>query len=294
MGNQIPAEIRDAVTTVISRQAPASIFSFTAASGGCINSGGRVDTSAGSFFLKWNRQEPLPGMFKAEAKGLEALRATRAIYVPEVIAAGASDTYQYLLLEYVPQERPRNDYWTVLGRQLANLHRTHGQSFGLDHNNYIGRLPQLNENCSGWTDFFISQRVGPLLEQALQQGKAPRAWRASFDRLFTKLDIIFPHEPPSLLHGDLWQGNVISNAIGAPCLIDPAVYYGHREMDLAMTRLFGGFDESFYDSYHEAYPLLPGFQERLDVYNLYPLLVHLLLFGSSYAAPIQSTLNALL
>ena len=230
-------------------------------------------------------------MFEVEAKGMEMLRATHAIHVPEVVATEDLGEYQYLLLEYIEQPSPRRDYWDVLGNHLAKLHRTTAPSSGLDHNNYIGSLPQSNKRFPSWRDFFVYQRLEPLVQQAIENGLAPSGWHQQFERLYQRLESVLPDEPVSLLHGDLWQGNVIVDTLGAPCLIDPAIYYGHREVDLAMTKLFGEFEPSFYHAYQESYPLLPGFEKRFEIYNLYPLLVHLHLFGASYVTPIQSTLN---
>lgn len=179
-------------------------------------------------------------------------------------------------------------------QQLAALHKTHAPFNGLDHDNFIGSLPQPNHQNNSWPHFFEDMRLRPLLKQAIDQGLAPIEWAAQFDKLFAKLSSLLPNDKPSLLHGDLWSGNVISNLLGAPCLIDPAVYYGHREMDIAMTRLFGEFDAAFYHAYQETYPMLPGFEERMNIYNLYPLLAHLHLFGTTYVTPIQSTLNSFL
>ncbi|MGC3948306.1 MAG: fructosamine kinase family protein [Chryseolinea sp.] len=293
MMHPIPIALAEAITTIISRAAPGAITGFTAAHGGCINHGGTVHTTNGDYFLKWNETSRLRGMFESEAHGLQLLRTTRAIHVPEVIATGHAGKYQYLMLENVEAENRRSDYWKVLGHQLAKLHRTHQSQYGLDHNNYIGSLPQSNEPLSSWREFFVSRRLRPLLEIAIQKKMAPSTWRDNFELLFKRFDSLLPEEAASLVHGDLWQGNVIVNSLGAPCLIDPAVYYGHREVDLAMTKLFGDFDRSFYDAYHEEYPLLPGYRERFEIYNLYPLLVHLLLFGATYVGPIQSELDKL-
>lgn len=291
METSIPSVIVNAVSYVVSRQAPAAITAFTPSHGGCINNGGHLHTTAGDFFLKWNKSAALKGMFEAESKGLILLRSTHAIHIPEVIATEDLGEYQYLLIEYVEQQPGRNDYWQLLGEQLAALHRIHGPYFGLDHDNYIGSLFQSNRQQQSWSEFFISQRLEPLLIKAINTGKAPLKWQQQFAQLFNKLESMLPQEPSSLLHGDLWQGNVITNTLGAPCLIDPAVYYGHREVDIAMTKLFGEFDTRFYEAYQETYPLSQGSEQRFELYNLYPLLVHLLLFGTTYATPIQSTLN---
>ncbi|MEJ1236775.1 fructosamine kinase family protein [Chryseolinea sp. T2] len=294
MEHLIPIEISEAITTIVSRAAPGAITSFTAAHGGCINHGGTIHTTNGDFFLKWNEASRLNGMFESEARGLQLLRATRAIHVPEVVSTGHTGKYQYLLLENIAAESQRGDYWETLGRQLAKLHRSQHSHYGLDHNNYIGSIPQSNEPLSSWREFFQNRRLKPLLDLAIRKGLAPSRWNERFELLFKRFDGLLPEEPASLVHGDLWQGNVIVNTLGAPCLIDPAVYYGHREVDLAMTKLFGDFDRSFYAAYNEEYPLLPGSAERFEIYNLYPLLVHLLLFGATYVAPIQSTLEVVL
>lgn len=288
----VPIAIAEAVTAIVSREAPAAITGFTPAHGGCINHGGKLHTTAGNYFLKWNQAAALKGMFERESRGLSLLRATRAIHVPEVIATDEADGYQFLLLENVDQQPPRKDYWTLMAHQLAALHRVHGAEYGLDHDNFIGSLPQSNAQQSSWRKFFVQQRLMPLVSKAISQKSAPIEWSEKFQRLYIKLDSLLPEESPSLVHGDLWQGNVLTNSLGAPCLIDPAVYYGHREVDLAMTRLFGAFDDVFYEAYRDAYPLLPGYEERFEIYNLYPLLVHLLLFGSSYVTPIEATLRA--
>lgn len=291
MAHPIPITIVNAITATISRGSPGAITGFTPAHGGCINHGGTVHTTQGDFFLKWNKMAGLTDMFTSEARGLQLLRITKAIHVPAVIAVGHADIYQYLLLENVRAENRRSDYWEVLGRQLAELHRSHQPHYGLDHNNYIGSLPQSNEPLTSWREFFISRRLRPLLETVIRNNLGPVAWRRKFNSLFDKFDSLLPEEAPSLLHGDLWQGNIIVNPIGAPCLIDPAVYYGHRETDLAMTKLFDDFPHEFYAAYSEEYPLLPGSAERFAIYNLYPLLVHLILFGTTYAASVQSTLD---
>lgn len=288
----VPILVLDAVTSLLSHRSPVAVTGYSPARGGCINHGGRLHTTQGSYFLKWNRADTLPGMFEAEAKGLRLLRATRALHVPEVIATQSLGELQYLLLEDIVQESPRRDYWSMLGTHLAMLHRSTSSTFGLDHNNYIGSLPQQNQHTGTWSEFFVSRRLLPLVEEAIAKGLVPLRWREKFDRIFKQLPDWLPEEPPSLLHGDLWQGNVIVNSLGAPCLIDPAVYYGHREVDVAMTKLFGEFDPAFYTAYHESYPLLPGFEKRCELYNLYPLLVHLHLFGVTYVTPIESTLSA--
>ena len=164
-------------------------------------------------------------------------------------------------------------------------------SFGLDHDNYIGSLPQSNHQHTSWVEFFIEERLEKQIALAKNSGALNNSTIQQFNNLFKRLKEIIPEEKPSLLHGDLWNGNYMLAADGCACLIDAAVYYDHREMDLAMTRLFGGFPEEFYESYHETFPLSSGFEERVDIHNLYPLLVHVNLFGGSYISQVKSVLS---
>lgn len=291
MLDKVPVGVQEAITELISHRAPACITNFTPISGGCINHGGKIASTTGDYFLKWNLNEKMQGMFEAEARGLVLLRATRAIDIPEVIGYGTAGTYQYLLLAFVNQLPGRGDFWTLLGQQLASLHRVKGP-IGLDHNNFIGSLRQYNDPHDNWIDFFVHERLERQLKIAIDNHNAPSHWTSRFDLVIRNIRSILPDEQTSLLHGDLWLGNLLPNEMGAPCLIDPAVYYGHREVDLAMTRLFDTFDEGFYQAYQEAYPLLPGFEKRFDIYNLYPLLVHVNLFGSAYIPSVDRVLNA--
>jgi fructosamine-3-kinase len=167
------------------------------------------------------------------------------------------------------------------------------KQFGLGNDNYISSLTQKNAQLDDWTEFFIINRLEPLISRAYYEEKINASFFSKFREIYPKLKGIFPKEKPALLHGDLWAGNVISDASGHPVLIDPAVYFGHREMDLAFSMLFGGFSDSFYEHYKEVFPIEPGFEERVQIYNLYPLLVHLLLFGTSYLPPIEKTVRRL-
>jgi protein-ribulosamine 3-kinase len=260
-----------------------TVKSYTAIAGGCINNGGKILTQNGSYFIKWNDAERFPGMFEAEASGLKLLAATTSVRVPSVVVYSEADTFQFILLEFIEQAARSSSYWQDLGRSLAMLHRRTSPLFGLDHDNYIGSLHQHNKTTATWTDFLIHHRLEPQLELL----SAPATLRRKFERLYRRLPDMFPIETPSLLHGDLWSGNIICDDRGNPCLIDPAVYFGHREMDIAFTHLFGGFDEDFYDTYKEVFPLQHGFEERVEVCNLYPLLVHANLFGGHYLTQIE-------
>lgn len=283
----VPPEILNAVETAIGE----SIESFSFLSGGCINKGGRLTTSGGSFFLKWNDEKKFPGMFFAEARGLALLRKAKGLAVPMVVQTGSAGGLQFLLLEYIESGTRSGSFWKNFGAGLATLHKSSAPYFGLDHDNYIGTLPQFNTTQSTWVNFFKEHRLNAQLKIAIDHNKLETDILKKFNLLFTELSSLLPDEPPALLHGDLWSGNVMVNSSGDPCLIDPAAYYGHREADLAMTQLFGGFDSSFLKSYTEVFPLADDFHNRFDLYNLYPLLVHLNLFGGGYKSQIVSVLK---
>jgi protein-ribulosamine 3-kinase len=262
-------------------------------SGGCINNAVRLDTTRGDYFLKWSDSSP-EDMFEKEYLGLELLGSANKIAIPEPIAFGTCEGKPYLLMEYLPAHRHANDYWRMLGHQLAELHQISRERFGLEYSNYIGRLPQRNTNCGNWTEFFIEHRLEVQLGLAIYNGHVDAAYATRFRRLYALLPGEFPQEQPALLHGDLWSGNVLPGRAGVPTIFDPAVYYGNREAEIAFTQLFGGFDQTFYSAYDESFPLTPGFLGRADLYNLYPLLVHVNLFGTSYLSSIDRTLKKFL
>jgi fructosamine-3-kinase len=261
--------------------------------GGDINESFELELVSGArVFLKTNRSAP-PSMFPAEARGLEWLRAAGALRVPEVLAVSGGKAGQpsFLVLELLTEGRPQRDFDEQLGRGLARLHRFGAPGFGLDHDNFIGSLPQRNHAHDSWAEFFWSERLEPQLARAVASGRATARMRQGFERLAPELEqLVGPSEPPSRLHGDLWGGNLHIDEAGAPCLIDPAVYGGHREMDLAMMRLFGGFGEAVFGAYREEWPLAPGHDERVALYQLYPLMVHVNLFGGGYVASVERSL----
>lgn len=259
--------------------------------GGDINQAYLVSTPNGNFFLKTNRYPFALQMFEAEAKGLNALSAAKALRVPTVLLAGMEGGTGFLLMTYHPASIRPGGFWEEFGASLAKLHCKTAPNFGFDHDNYIGTLPQHNCPHDNWVSFYIEERLLPQVELALLSKRLQSADYESFNQLFKRLPDICPAEPPALIHGDLWSGNFLCDPAGMPVVFDPAVSYSHREMDLAMTRLFGGFDREFYRAYEAAWPLAPGFEQRLPVYQLYYLMAHVNLFGGSYVNQVRSSLR---
>lgn len=279
----------NSLSVLFEKHMSAGIASSRSLAGGCINDAFRVTLTDGrSFFVKQNRLQLLD-MFHAEARGLSLLSQTaQDLVVPEVVALWEDPQtgLASLVLEFVEQASPGHSYHEHFGRALAALHRNTHDLYGLDHNNYIGRLAQDNTPHSDWNTFFITCRLEPQMKQACDNGFFSPTIRSRFAAVCRAVADCIPDEPASLLHGDLWSGNVLCDVGNRPVLIDPAVYYGHREAEIAFTRLFGGFSNAFYSAYHEAWPLKPDHRKRTDLFNLYPLLVHVNLFGGSYESQV--------
>jgi protein-ribulosamine 3-kinase len=261
--------------------------------GGCINLTRRLRDGRRSFFVKLNEARRL-GMFSAEAEGLGALARAGCLRVPEPVCHGTVGNQAFLVLEYLELGRPGPDGPARAGRQLAALHRVTQPQFGWHRDNTIGDTPQPNDPLDDWVAFWRGPRLGFQLELAARNGYRGRL-QSQGERLLAGLEGFLDHAPvPSLLHGDLWSGNLGYDQDGAPVIYDPAVYFGDREADLAMTELFGGFPEAFYAAYREAWPLDPGYRTRRTLYNLYHILNHLNLFGGGYLGQAQGMLDRLL
>ena len=261
-------------------------------SGGDINEARLLRTDRGDFFMKFNQHPSAGDMLTKEAVGLRALDATNTLRVPAVEGVGTVGDYAYLLLEYLPTERPGEHFWEHFGRGLAQLHGQTQQSwFGWEGANFIGSLPQSNEAHTNWADFYAAERLLPQFRLAQDAGWLNAADGQQLDTLVRELPRSCPTEPASLVHGDLWSGNFLAVHGEEPALIDPSVAYAHRELDLAMTQLFGGFPRDFYYHYEEVYPLAAGFEQRVGLYQLYYLLVHVNLFGSSYVEAVRRVLR---
>ncbi len=266
------------------------LYSHHPVGGGCIHHGGVIRTNRGAFFLKWNTADAFP-MFEAEQKGLQALRHRSSLLVPMSYGTFTLNRYAFLLLEYFPHQPATALYWERFGIGLAELHRNSADRYGFEEDNFIGSLPQSNRWHTTFVDFFIHERLLPQIQRAQQEQRLTASHQRQFDHLFAQLPHLLPEESPALLHGDLWSGNCFATTNSGAVIVDPAVYYGHREAELAFTLLFGGFHDRFYQSYHSHFPLLPDWRQRVDLYNLYPLLVHLNLFGSSYLPDIERILR---
>lgn len=284
--------MKDFINQIIKKHLSPTIQlnTISSVSGGCINTAYKVETDQGSFFLKWNKEE-LDNMFQSEDRGLSILKERSPIKIPETLGQGIVDHKSYLLTEWIETGHPSSKFWENFSINLASQHKKTTSEFGLDHDNYIGRLHQSNTQHSNWHEFFIDERLAPQLDLASSNNLVSKRTQEQFEVLFTKLKDLIPNEQPSLLHGDLWSGNFKVCESGEVAIFDPSVHYGHRETELAFTQLFGGFSTQFYHSYHEEYPLEPSFDNRIDIHNLYPLLVHVNLFGSSYLSGIVDTLN---
>jgi fructosamine-3-kinase len=284
----------DRLTRAVSAALGSDVVSATRARGGDINEAYDVTLADGRrVFVKTNANADRR-MFGCEARGLEWLRAADAIRVPIALAASENET-PFLVLERIASAAPALDFDEQLGHRLALLHRAGGTRFGFDEPNFIADLPQDNTPADSWPEFYVTRRLAPQLRTAIDRRGAPTRWTREFDRLFARMtELAGPPEPPARLHGDLWGGNVLADEQGAPCLIDPAVYGGHREVDLAMLRLFGGASARCIAAYDETWPLAPGHADRVRLYQLYPLLVHVNLFGGGYVQSVQSALRAYL
>ncbi len=269
------------------------ILSRTPVSGGDINRAEVLELKGGRrIFIKRNSAR-LQGLFAEEADGLASLGAAGGLRVPEVLGLHRDSSEQILVLEYIPTGIKGEFFWDDFARGLTAIHRTsHEKGFGFNGDNHIGATEQLNDWTGNWLGFFAEKRIGFQLDLARKTGRADAPLLKAGEQFLRRLDTILPEpDTSSLLHGDLWGGNYMVDSAGAPVLIDPAVYYGHREADIAMTELFGGFNPRLFSIYNEIWPLEPGFPERRDAYNLYHLLNHLNMFGGSYYSSVLSILR---
>lgn len=286
---QLPARVSNICEQIIGHPVTAA----TPVSGGDINRAFRLTAGPGTFFVKFNTAPHAFAMFEAEAFGLSQL-ATEAslLRIPTVIGLQTDGSGAVLVLEWIPEGVDTSSAWEALGSGLAQLHRRSAPHFGWPHTNFIGTLHQYNAHRTDWPEFYITQRLIPQVAEANDKKLLTAAETRNLEAVYRHISEVDPEEAPSLTHGDLWRGNVMFDSHGQPALIDPACAYASREMDIAMSMLFGRFAPEFYQAYQANYPLAPGWQERLPLAQLYYLLVHLNLFGKSYLPAVMSVANA--
>lgn len=290
----ISSLLQNRLKTFITESTGVSIssFEFTTVGGGSINQTYQASVNKKEkFFCKINSASKFPLMFETEKNGLELLSSRKIIRLPAVVGTFIENDYQVLVLEWIEQGTTSDRFWTLFGEQLAALHSVHCPYAGLHEDNYMGALPQSNHPSPDWIDFFIHRRLEPQIKLAVDKKLLQRKHHKQFQKLYNELPGIFPTGNLCLLHGDLWSGNFLCDHSGMPVLIDPAVYHGHPAIDLAMTTLFGGFDPVFYKAYNHQMPFPPNYRKQWEICNLYPLLIHLNLFGKGYLQSIISTIQ---
>lgn len=269
-----------------------NVLQIKPVSGGDINKSYCIVSDREKYFIKLNFSKNYPGLFKAESLGLKKLSVSNYLGIPTVLKTGEIGDQQYLLMEWIYTElNPKLYSNELLARGLVAIHQTHQENFGFESDNYIGTLKQFNNYHRSWADFYYAERLMPLLRLIVEKNKLDSFWLNKLELLHVRLADIFPEEKPSLLHGDLWSGNVMGGKGGKPHIYDPAVYFGHREMDLGMMKLFGGFDNDVFEIYNELFPLENEWQFRIQLTQLYPIMVHAVLFGGIYVKEVLNTLT---
>lgn len=259
--------------------------------GGDINDVFLVEINHERVVVKKNEERRFPGMLEKEFRALVYLRENSPARYPNAIESFVANGFQYLLLEYVEPANNSDKGQRSLGRLLAQQHAVSNEFFGWEEDNYIGSLSQQNDMMSSWSDFYAEQRLLFQAKMAFDSGVVDRTFVTKMERFCSKLPELFPQEKPALLHGDLWGGNYFIGKNDIPLLYDPAVYFGHREIDIAMTRLFGGFSSAFYQGYNEENSLESGWEERIPLGQLYPNMVHLNLFGTAYLGAVTTVID---
>jgi fructosamine-3-kinase len=271
---------------------PFTVKDQRSVSGGCINQAYCISDGQQRYFIKLNAAAQMP-MFEAEALGLKEIYDSKTIRVPRPICWGIAETQAFIVLDWLDFGRGSEQSWQRMGENLAALHRvTSPKGFGWDRNNTIGETPQRNPWTENWAEFYREHRLRYQFQLAHRRsGHFPRQ-----DELLAAVpDLLAGHDPaPSLVHGDLWSGNAAVTTPGEPVILDPATYYGDREVDIAMSELFGSFHPAFYQAYNAAYPLDEGYRQRKTLYNLYHILNHFNLFGGSYASQANRMIDQLL
>lgn len=280
--------MRAQTRSAVERHLDTSVDSIQSVAGGDINQAFRLQLAdSRTVFVKTNSSVP-SDFFVTESRGLQWLKSPGVVTTPKVLGQSSAGEPAFLILEWLHSREPSSDFDERLGYGLAQLHRSHPAQFGLDHNNYIGTLRQGNKPRPQWSQFYAEQRLHPQLLLAIENKRLSTGCIQAVEAVIDRLDsILAPEEPPARLHGDLWSGNVHIGPRGGPVFIDPAVYGGHREIDIAMMKLFGGFKARTFEAYNATYPLEADWEARIELHQLYPLLVHVNLFGGHYAQSVE-------
>lgn len=279
--------IQPEVKQWLREQGKGEVSAVNPVGGGSIHQAVILQTQSGdSYFLKQNLSAPA-GMFQREAQGLRALQCVNGPFTPWIYLVGKS----FLLLEDLQPGPPIREFWELYGRQMARLHLNTNNQFGFKFDNYIGRNPQFNNWTKCGFEFYRYRRFLPQIIWARNQSLICSQDVKNLEKILLSMKQIFPRQKASLLHGDLWSGNLVTDKHGLPTLVDPAVYFGWAEADLAMAALFGSYPEEFYKAYQEIRPLEPGFLSRFPIYNIYHLLNHLNMFGKSYLGSLREILK---
>lgn len=288
----IPEEIKTALQNWFLEQGLSEEITHTKSiGGGSINSAIKVSTNDGAWFLKFNFAQAHPQMFESEYHGLKLMAEAQTIRIPQPLNFYEGNHYSCILMEWIEQGARQLNFWPDFAKQLSQMHQCTEDYFGLEFDNYMGSLPQKNSKHADFVSFFIQERLEPQIKLARDDGYINEKHIRQSERLYNELPSIFPEEKPSLVHGDLWSGNFMNDEKGNPVIMDPAVYFGHREVDIAMTTMFGGFSSKFYEQYQNNYPMETGWESRLDFYKLYPILIHVNLFGYSYVGSFENIVS---
>lgn len=288
----MPSKLHDA----IAQRLGSAVKLARPVTGGDVNDASQLTLGDGRVVFAKTREGCAPDTFVREADGLVWLAETQTLRIPRVLASsdGSDGAPPFIALEWIAQAPPAPDHDGQLGRGLATMHRAGAPVYGAYRDSYLARFLQRNTPCATFAELWITQRLEPQLRLALDAGLGSSTLKRGFESVFARIDaLVGPPEPPARLHGDLWGGNVLSDERGLPVLVDPAPYGGSREVDLAMMRLFGGFSAGVFAAYEDVFPLAPGHEERVALWQLYPLLVHVNLFAGSYVASLERTLRTL-
>ncbi len=265
------------------------VTSIKSVHGGDISDAFCIFSQSDQFFLKVNTRSFLSN-FQSEGNSLLFLRAKSSLKVPNVLHSGVYQEHAFLVLEFIKSSQPNSVFWQNLGVGLAELHQNHSSEFGHFEDNFIGSLNQKNTDSLSWQSFYDTSRLSPLFKIGFDLGMFNNEDSRNLQTLIKHIPSICPNEAASLIHGDLWSGNMLCSNNSA-YLIDPSISYAHREMDIAMTKLFGGFDALFYGAYQDTFPLEADFESRKEIYQLYYLLVHAILFHGGYIQTVKNILG---